>query len=68
MRIVVCFSVLLVLGACGTVTEKGVYEGLRQEGQRRQYEPGRDLSRDPPPPAFDDYTKERQRLQQDSRP
>ena len=46
----------------------GWYEGLRQENARRQYEPGRDINREPPAPSYDAYEKERQRLQKEARP
>ena len=44
------------------------YEGLRQENARRQYEPGRDINREPPAPSYDAYEQERQRLQKEARP
>jgi outer membrane lipopolysaccharide assembly protein LptE/RlpB len=43
--------------------DRAWYEGLRQENARRQYEPGRDINREPPAPSYDAYEQERQRLQ-----
>jgi hypothetical protein len=62
-------ALLLTLAACaGVPGERGWYEGLRQENARRQYEPGRDINREPPAPSYDAYEKERQRLQKEARP
>ncbi|MBS0368808.1 MAG: hypothetical protein JSS57_06365 [Proteobacteria bacterium] len=45
-----------------------MYESIRQENARQQGQPGRDTSPDPAGPDFDAYSKERQRLQKESRP
>ena len=37
---------------------------LRVVNARRQYEPGRDINREPPPPSFDAYEQERRRLRE----
>ncbi|MDD3354545.1 hypothetical protein [Zoogloea sp.] len=67
MRSLFILSALAVLGGCiPHRTEHNLYEGLRQEGVRRQHEPGRDLQRDPPPPRHEAYEKERERLQKDT--
>lgn len=64
MRLVICLILATLLAACST---RGFYEGLREENTRRQYEPGRDIARDPPPPSYDAYEKERQRLKEEPR-
>ncbi|MBS0353322.1 MAG: hypothetical protein JSR83_05400 [Proteobacteria bacterium] len=68
MRTVACLTFLALLSGCGTATERAVYEGIRQENARQQGQPGRDTSPDPSGPDFDAYSKERQRLQKESRP
>ena len=52
----------LLAGCTATPGDRAWYDGLRQENARRQYEPGRDVNREPPPPSYDAYEKERQRL------
>lgn len=69
MRAGLATLLLLTLAACaGVPGERGWYEGLRQENARRQYEPGRDIHREPPAPGYDAYQQERQRLQKEARP
>lgn len=68
MRLFSCFIVTTLLAGCGTAGDRALYDGFRQEEARRRYEPGRDISRDAPLPSFNDYEKERQRLQKESRP
>ena len=69
MRACIAFALLLSLAACvGAPGERAWYEGLRQENARRQYEPGRDINREPPAPSYDAYEQERQRLQKEARP
>ena len=69
MRAGLATLLLLTQAACaGVPGERGWYEGLRQENARRQYEPGRDINREPPAPSYDAYEKERQRLQKEARP
>lgn len=63
LRTLTCLSLLGILVGCAG--DRAFYEGLRQDNARRQYEPGRDISREPAPPSFDDYEKERQRLRED---
>lgn len=66
MRTIVLIPCVALLAACAnTPGERGFYEGLRQENLRRQNEPGRDISRDPVPPSYEAYEKERQRLKED---
>jgi hypothetical protein len=64
MRLVICLILAFVLAGC---TSRAFYEDLREENARRQYEPGRDIVRDPPPPSYDAYEKERQRLKEEPR-
>lgn len=69
MRAGLALILLLTLAACaGVPGDRGWYEGLRQENARRQYEPGRDINREPPAPSYDAYEKERLRLQKEARP
>lgn len=69
MRVCLSLALLIALAGCaGTPGDRGWYEGLRQENARRQYEPGRDINREPPAPSYDAYEKERQRLQKEARP
>lgn len=69
MRACIAFALLLSLAGCaGAPGDRAWYEGLRQENVRRQYEPGRDINREPPAPSYDAYEKERQRLQKEARP
>ncbi len=69
MRTCISLALLIALAGCAnTPGDRGWYEGLRQENARRQYEPGRDINREPPPPSYDAYEKERQRLQKEARP
>ena len=56
--------VLLAAGCSSTPGDRAFYEGLRQDNARRQYEPGRDINREPPPPSFDAYEQERRRLRE----
>lgn len=60
---VLCLSTLL--SACAS-PERNFYEGLQRDSARRQFEPGRELNPAPPPPSFEDYQKERQRLEEGS--
>lgn len=65
MRYLVLVPCAALLAACAsTPGDRGFYEGLRQENLRRQYEPGRDISREPAPPSYEAYEKERQRLKE----
>ena len=67
MRAGIAFALLLLLAACaGAPGDRAWYEGLRQENARRQYEPGRDINREPPAPSYDAYEQERQRLQKEA--
>ena len=50
---------LLMLSACGLITERGVYEGARQQQQIRR-DPGQ--SDAPSLPAYDKYKQERDKL------
>ena len=69
MRAGIAIALLLLLAACaGAPGDRAWYEGLRQENARRQYEPGRDINREPPAPSYDAYEQERQRLQKEARP
>jgi hypothetical protein len=69
MRAHISFALLIALAGCAnTPGDRSWYEGLRQENARRQYEPGRDINREPPAPSYDAYEKERQRLQKEARP
>ena len=67
MRLVTSLILIAVLAGCSSIGDRSFYEGLRQENSRRQYEPGRDIVRDPPPPSYDAYEKERQRLKEEPR-
>ncbi|MBL8452411.1 MAG: hypothetical protein JNK97_06655 [Zoogloea sp.] len=58
-------ATLALLAGCAS-PDRNFYEGIRQENARRQHEPGRDISRDAPPPGYDAYEKERQRLKEES--
>lgn len=68
MRTVACLMSLAFLAGCSTASERLVYEGIRQENARQQGQPGHDTAPDPAGPDFDAYSKERQRLQKESRP
>ena len=69
MRACISLALLIALAGCASAPgDRGWYEGLRQENARRQYEPGRDINREPPAPSYDAYEKERQRLQKEARP
>ncbi|WP_079432822.1 hypothetical protein [Zoogloea sp. LCSB751] len=68
MRTVASLLLVTVLSGCNTAAERLVYEGIRQENARQQAQPGHDTAPDPAGPDFDAYTKERQRLQKESRP
>ena len=69
MRAGIAFALLLLLAACaGAPGDRAWYEGLRQENARRQYEPGRDINREPPAPSYDAYEQERLLLQKEARP
>jgi len=59
---------LLALAGCSSAGDRALYDSFRLEEARRQFEPGRDLSRDAPLPSFNDYEKERQRLLKENRP
>lgn len=66
MRYIFLLPCVALLAACANIPgQRGFYEGLRQENLRRQNEPGRDISRDPAPPSYEAYEKERQRLKED---
>lgn len=68
MRTCFCLLALALLAACAnTPGDRTWYESLRQENSRRQYEPGRDIARDPPPPSYEAYERERQRLKEEPR-
>ena len=68
MRLIALLILTAQLAACSSTNgDRIFYEGLRQENARRQYEPGRDVVRDPPPPSFEAYEKERQRVQEETR-
>ena len=58
---------VLVAGCANTPGDRAFYEGLRMENARRQYEPGRDINRDPPAQSYEAYEKERQRLKEEPR-
>ena len=67
MRICFCTILVALLSGCaGSLGERKLYEGLRMENARRQYEPGRDINRDPPATSYEAYEQERQRLKEKS--
>jgi leucyl-tRNA synthetase len=68
MRAGIAFAFFLLAACAGAPGDRAWYEGLRQENARRQYEPGRDINREPPAPSYDAYEQERQRLQKEARP
>ena len=66
MRIQTCLLlVLLTAGCANTPGDRTWYQSLANENARRQYEPGRDINRETPPPSFDAYEQERRRLRED---
>lgn len=69
MRIPSLLILTLLLAACGTVSERNFYEGLQMDRNIRQNQPGGNVASEPPPArSYEDYEKERQRLQKDARP
>lgn len=50
---------LPLLSACGVVTERGVYEGIRQQQELRRDNPVPDLDK---LPSYDKFKDERQKL------
>jgi len=67
MRIRFCAVLVALLGGCaGSPGDRNFYEGLRMENARRQFEPGRDIERDPPATSYEAYEQERQRLKEKS--
>ena len=65
----ICFCTILVAllsGCASSPRDRNLYEGLRMENARRQYEPGRDINRDPPATSYEAYEQERQRLKEKS--
>ncbi|WP_374263876.1 hypothetical protein [Zoogloea sp.] len=64
LRTLACLSLVALAAGCAAPGDRTWYESLRQENARRQHEPGRDINREPPPPSYDAYEQERQRLNQ----
>ncbi|MCK6375306.1 MAG: hypothetical protein L6Q69_14525 [Zoogloea sp.] len=65
MRIQACLLLALLAAGCSnTPGDRTWYQSLANENARRQYEPGRDINREPPPPSFDAYEQERRRLRE----
>jgi hypothetical protein len=58
-RRLVAISALLLLGSCGVVTERGVYEGIRAN-QKAQSPVGSEGATTKQMPEYDQYKKDRE--------